>query len=130
MWTADQGLYADDTAARCGAAGGISNVSVPGRSGIGLCQRPTPQSQSTILLYEPLRLNTCEHVWHRVRGRGKMMERQEPDRRYTASLASDPGGRRMNRPPHASRGSGKVGLMTTEAAAHDVTHAWERAARF
>src|SRR5215472_13414374 len=33
----------------------------------------------------------------------------------------------MGRPTHASRESGKVEPMTTEAAAHDVTHAWERA---
>src|SRR5215469_18444424 len=33
----------------------------------------------------------------------------------------------MGRPTHATRESGKVEPMTTEAAAHDVTHAWERA---
>jgi two-component system, LuxR family, sensor kinase FixL len=57
------------------------------------------------------------------------MERQQPDRRYIASLARDQG-RCMNRPTHASRGSGKVEPMTTEEAAHDVTHAWKRAAPF
>src|SRR5262244_2077249 len=33
----------------------------------------------------------------------------------------------MGRPTHASRETGKVEPMTTEAAAHDVTHAWGRA---